>query len=100
MIVDNIIEIRIDEGGRLIIKPEKERFDHIYREAAEVHYDSTHLFLYSPRPREWTYFDWYKHIISVVEGGNCKLLLTDNTAWINIPDELKKQITHWSKRDA
>ena len=61
----------------------------IYREAAEVHWDNNKLFLYSPKPREWSYFDWYKHILKVA---NCNLLLTKNTVWTNIPLALKDQI--------
>ena len=90
---DNILEIGIDDKERLLIKPEKERFTIIYRTATEVHWDNNGFFLYSPKPRDWTYFDWYKHITNVTEiECNCKLILTDKTRWINIPNELKEQI--------
>ena len=90
---DNIIEIGIDKLDRLFIKPEKETFPLIYRTATEVHWDEKGNFLYSPKPKEWTYFDWYKQIVGVVETEcNCKLLLTDKTRWSNIPTELKQQI--------
>ncbi|TDQ28144.1 hypothetical protein CLV82_2974 [Zeaxanthinibacter enoshimensis] len=65
----------------------------IYRTATEVHWDPECKCLYSPRPREWTYYDWYKHILEVVENeGNYKLKLTDRTEWNNIPKELKTEI--------
>ena len=93
MITDKILEIGIDEIERLFIKPDKERFSLVYRTATEVHWDEKGLFLYSPKPREWTYFHWYKHIKNVTESEcNCKLILTDQTKWTNIPNELKKQI--------
>jgi len=90
---DEIIEIGIDEKDRLFIKPKIERFTLIYRTTTEVHWDDKGLFLYSPKPREWSYFDWYMQITSVTEKEcNCKLLLTPRTTWTNIPNDLKKQI--------
>ncbi|MFM7895444.1 MAG: hypothetical protein ACKO8L_05815, partial [Flavobacterium sp.] len=57
---DEIIEIGIDELERLYIKPKKEKFTLIYRTATEVHWDNEKHFLYSPKPKDWTYLDWYK----------------------------------------
>ncbi|WP_431311605.1 hypothetical protein [Pedobacter albus] len=57
MQVENILEIGIDKLERLYIKPEKLSFVLIYRSATEVHWDSNGHFLYSPKPREWTYLD-------------------------------------------
>jgi len=93
MSTDNIIEIGIDNKERIYIKPETEKFEFIYRAAAEVGWDDKEHFLYSPKPREWTYFDWYRQIIMATKGEyGCQLVLTDKTQWINIPDELKRQI--------
>ncbi len=97
MITDNIFEIGIDVLERLFIKPEKEKFALIYRTATEVHWDSKNNFLYSPKPREWSYFDWYRQITEVVETEcGCKLILTNRTNWINISYDLKKQIVEYS----
>jgi hypothetical protein len=92
MKTDNIKEIRIDDLGRLCIFPKKEKFTMIYRSAAEVHWDNNDFFLYSPKPREWSYYDWYKQIINIVNEYGCNLLLTNDTLYINIPDLLKQQI--------
>lgn len=101
MTIDNILEIGIDDKNRLFIKPEKERFTLIYRTATEVHWDNNGLFLYSPKPREWTYFDWFRQITRVTETEcNCKLILTDQTLWTNISDELKQQIIEHQKATA
>ncbi len=90
---DYITEIGIDEMERLYIKPHKEHFSLVWRIATEVHWDDKGLFLYSLKPKEWSYLTWYKHIVGVAETGvNCKLLLTPETKWINIPEELKNQI--------
>lgn len=93
MKIDQISEIGIDIEERLYIKPSIARFDLIYRTATEVHWDASGLFLFSPKPREWTYLDWYKHIVDVVNSELCyKLVLTDETIWTNIPKELKQEI--------
>ena len=93
MITDIIIEVGIDDLERLYIVPEKKSFSLIYRTATEVHWDSKGKFLYSPKPREWSYLNWYKHIVGVVDTEcGCKLILSANTKWTNVPDELKDKI--------
>ena len=93
MTTDNIMEIGIDNKERIYIKPETEHFEFIYRAAAEVGWDDKEHFLYSPKPKEWTYFDWYRQIIMATKDEyGCQLVLTDKTQWTNIPNELKDQI--------
>ena len=93
MKTDNIKEVKIDDSGRLCIFPEKEKFSLIYRTATEVHWDNQDMFLYSAKPREWSYFDWYKHIMGVVKNEcDCDLLLTKDTLLTNIPEPLKEEI--------
>jgi len=93
MTTDNIKEIKIDNLGRLCITPEAEKFTMIWRSATEVHWDTNNEFLYSPKPREWSYFDWFTHIVTTIKNEcRCNLLLTDETSWINIPESLKEQI--------
>lgn len=98
---DEIIEVGIDRDERLFIRPKNERFTLIYRTATEVHWDEKELFLYSPKPREWSYFDWFRHIIDVADKEcNCKLVLTQRTIWRNIENDLKKQIIENRKATA
>lgn len=93
MISDEIIEIGIDDLERLYIKPKVQKFTLIYRTATEVHWDAKNSFLYSPKPKDWTYLDWYKHITKVTKDEcSCELLLNDNTIFININSDLKNEI--------
>jgi hypothetical protein len=93
MKIDNITEIGIDDIGRLYIKPENKKFTMIWRSATEVHWDEKDNFLYSPKPREWTYLMWYKQIASaILNEYGCKLIITPDTRWISVPDDLKLQI--------
>ncbi|SHN73176.1 hypothetical protein SAMN05444395_107180 [Flavobacterium fryxellicola] len=99
--LDEIIEVGIDKDERLFIRPKNERFTLIYRTATEVHWDEKELFLYSPKPREWSYLDWFRHIIDVADKEcNSKLILTHRTIWTNIENELKKQIIENRKATA
>lgn len=98
---DEIIEVGIDKNERLFIRPKRERFSLIYRTATEVHWDEKELFLYSPKPREWSYYDWYRHIIDVADKEcNVKLMLTQRTIWTSIDNDLKKQIIENRKATA
>lgn len=90
--IEIIKEIGIDSLERLFIKPEKEKFTMIYRSATEVHWDVTAGYLYSPKPREWSYLKWFHHITSVIlTECNMILTITEDTTWSNINYTLKEQ---------
>ena len=67
MTTDQIIEIGIDHEDRLYIRPEKQTFEYIYRAAAEVGWDNKEKVLFSPKPREWSYYVWYRHILDIAK---------------------------------
>ncbi len=89
------MEVGIDEAGRLCVAPSSHSFPFIYREAVEVHWDAQGAFLYSPMPREWTYLDWFKQIVSAGELQGCALQLSGDTKWNNVPEELRGEIFEW-----
>lgn len=91
---DFITIVEIDSTDRLHIKPEFEKFTMIYRTATEVHWDNEKSTLYSPKPRDWSYLEWYLHIVGVAKS-ECSVILklTNKTEWINIPEDLKNKIT-------
>ena len=101
MTIDKIIEIGIDDKERLFVKPHTERFEFIYRDASGVHWDKTGNFLYTDKPREWTYFDCFRQILLATKGEyGCELKVTSETKWPNISNELKKQIIEHQKATA
>ena len=95
--IDQIIEIGIDDRGRLYIKPKEKEYPMIYREAVEVHWDHEGKFLYSPKPRDWSYFDWFRHILDTADPRCMELKLTEETKWKEINEELRFQIEAWMK---
>lgn len=93
MTTDNITEIGIDGSERLYIIPQKAQFSMIWRTASEVHWNADLRCLYSPKPREWNYHQWFLHIVDVVKDEyGCTLSLDSNTRWINVPEKLRKEI--------
>lgn len=94
---DTIFEIGIDEGARLYVRPTATSFDYIYREAMEVHWDEAEKRLYAPRPREWTYLRWFKQILAASEAYGVRLKLTEATAWSNISNALRAEISGTSQ---
>jgi hypothetical protein len=92
MEVDSISEIQIDSEGRLLVYPENSSFPYMYREAMEVCWYGEFRALYSPKPRKWTYPQWFTQICSAAkEQGTC-LEIRQNTRWKNVPDEVRQQI--------
>ncbi|MDA3945516.1 MAG: hypothetical protein PF439_02405 [Helicobacteraceae bacterium] len=92
---DEILQIGIDENKRLFIIPKTKSFPYIYRETMEVHWNSEGKFLYSPKPREWSYIEWYTQILKAVKEQSCILTITENTQLVNIPEELKNEIINY-----
>jgi hypothetical protein len=88
-----IAQIEIDAAGRLCLTPAAGEFEHIYRAATQVYWDKKGRFLYSPKPIEWTYVEWFKQIVAATKGEyGCDLRITGSTQWKEIPSELKEQL--------
>jgi hypothetical protein len=95
-----IPETSIDDKERLRVYPGSKEYDRIYRAACEVHWDKAEKFLYSPKPREWSYVNWFAHILYAVksEYGD-QLIVDDKTEWKNISEEMKKQIISLEEKE-
>ena len=101
MTEDIISEISIDNEARLRVYPSTSTYDYIYRAACEVNWDKEGKFLYSPKPREWTYFNWFTQIVAAVksEYGNL-LIITNNTVWSKISEETESEIIVWAEKES
>jgi hypothetical protein len=89
---DLIEAVGINEAGSLWVKPATATLPYIYREAAEVHWDVSHRYLYSPRPRDWSYGQWYRHIIDIAASQGVHLRPSTATRWVNIDPVLQQEI--------
>jgi hypothetical protein len=92
MKVENIEAIGIDDNGSLWIQPKHSTFPMIYREAREVHWDREQRRLYAPKPNEWTYVDWFLHIVSTAREASVQLRLTPETKWVGIDTDLRNRL--------
>lgn len=90
MNADTIEAIGIDLEGSLWVRPRWTEFPMIYREAREVGWDHAQRHLYAPKPREWSYVDWFLHILSTVRETGTELRLTPETEWVGISAELRR----------
>jgi len=91
---DVILEIGINAKKQLYVKPASATFPYMYREAVDVYWDETHLYLHSPVPRAWSYAQWFRHIIAAAQMQSYDLIITQETEWINIPEQLQSEILH------
>ena len=92
---DEIVEVGIDDQERLYVRPRATCFDFIYREAMEIHWDAERKVLFAPKPREWTYLQWFNQIIAAAAGGEhrTRLRLTPTTAWSKVPETLRSAVS-------
>jgi len=101
MKTDYIAEIGIDEMQRLYICPAHETFPHIYRAAMEVNWDEKRKCLRSPKPREWSYVQWYVQIVDAARDEyGIKLSLSPDTRWVNIAQDLTEAILQTKGKNA
>ena len=90
---DLILEIGIDDEGKLWVRPQSVSFDMIFRSGMEVHWDGERKRLFSPKPREWTYLRWFEQIVAAAaDEYGVSLKLTPTTVWRNVPEDLKDAI--------
>ncbi len=91
MKLDPIINVEIDNIGRLLIYPSTHNYSMVYREGVEVQWDGMGKYLYSPVPRSWSYFDWFRHVFTTAKD----LKLVEATRWTNIPEQLRIEVEAW-----
>jgi hypothetical protein len=88
-----ITEVGIDHDGRLYVRPAGQSFPYIYRAAKEVGWDPARGVLFTPKPREWSYRDWFRQIVAAISDEyRVRLRVSPAAVWSNVPDELRKQI--------
>ncbi len=92
-------EIKINEVGELLVKPAINpgricRF--VYRAAIEVDWHEESQSFICPKPREWSYFDWYKQVVAaVVSELGISLKVTNGTVWVNVSPQLQEQVSSY-----
>ncbi|WP_223578576.1 hypothetical protein [Kangiella taiwanensis] len=83
-----ISKVEINTQGELCVYLEsggKSMYQHIYRQGRQVCWDQRLKAFQAPRPRKWSYSDWFSHIISVTNDVGIQLEVTPRTQWLNTP---------------
>ena len=91
-----VAEISIHEDGRLFIRPTEanDRYQHVYRAAAEVTWDPSVACFVCPAPREWSYLRWFRQARDAIRSElGCELQVTGRTSWSNVGDVLRAEIS-------
>jgi hypothetical protein len=91
-----VAEVRIDEEGRLLIRPSEadELYQDVYRYAGEVRWDPARAAFVCPAPREWSYVDWFQQARNAVRSElGCDFQITRGTSWLNVSEVLRDEIT-------
>ena len=84
---DDIAHVEIDAAGRLHVVPRTQAFPYIWREAMEVAWDPERNSLRSPKPREWSYAQWYVQLLEAARQQGVHLAPTASTAWGNVDED-------------
>jgi len=92
MRTDMIKEIGIDAEDRLYIEPRSSTFPFVYLEAMQVGWDSDLGRLFSPKPTEWSYVDWFRQLTAAAVLQGVRLRLSGSTRWRNIDPSMRQQI--------
>ena len=87
-----ISRVEINARGQLHIVPVGCEFPYIYREAMEVNWATATRSLFSPVPREWSYVDWYRQILSAARKQGVQLTPDAATEWAGIDPDLRAQM--------
>ena len=90
----SILEVGIDPAGSLYVRPDSATFPMIYRAAMQIGWDESNARLFSPKPIELAYVQWFNQIVAAVfDEYGVKLCLATNTVWTDVPDPLRDEIT-------
>ena len=85
---NNELLLTLESGG-------SPSYQHIYREAAGVYWDTKLKGFKSTPIKVWSCEQWFQHIVEVVKSGlNIELKLSDNVTWHGVPDEEKDRLSN------
>ena len=91
-----IREILIDDQGHLLVRPRTPEVDYelVYRDASGIRWERTLQGFVAYQPDRWEHAMLFQQIVMAVrnEYGDC-LLVSNETCWTNVPDEIRKTIS-------
>jgi hypothetical protein len=66
----------------------------------EVNWDKQTRRLFGPKPRHWSYADWFKQIVAAASDEyGTHLRLNADTVFVNVPTPLRAEIESYSEQN-
>jgi hypothetical protein len=94
LVDEPILDLGVDEQGRLYVRPAQSVFPQIFRVASGVSWDPSTNALVSPQPGEWSLERWFEQIVgAVLSEYGIALRLAPSTSWTGVAPELQRDIT-------
>ncbi len=93
--MEAIKSVEVLDNNQLIVvlaSGGKTDYQYIYREACEIYWDNDLKAFKSPAPRSFNHAEWFHQIVKVAEKIGVNLTLNSETAWVNVPSNIKEQI--------
>jgi hypothetical protein len=89
-----IAELTLDDAGRLLLKPAESSFDDLHMAGAwGFRWDEPTSSLAIPRPREWSYRDWFEHVVTIIGSEyGVHLKVGPDTQWVAVPSTVRDDI--------
>ena len=93
MEVEPIVEVGIDDEGRLFLRPSSTSFDYVYPAGMGVQWDAVANRLFYPKPTDGSYLRCYGQVVAAADEYGVRLTITPITTWSNVPDQLRTAIS-------
>lgn len=89
-----IAEVALDDVGRLLLKPAQTLFDNLHTAGAwGFRWDAPTTSLAIPKPKEWTYRDWFEHVVRIIGSQyGVHLKVGPDTRWTAVPASVRDEI--------
>jgi hypothetical protein len=89
-----ISEVTIDGAGRMLLRPADTLFDDLHMAGAwSFRWDQPTQSLAIPQPREWTYRDWFDHVVDIIGSQyGVHLKIGPQTRWTSVPPSVRDEI--------
>lgn len=91
---ETIAEVTMDEAGRLLLKPAETLFDTLHMAGAwGFRWDEPTGSLAIPLPKEWSYCDWFSHVVTIIgQEYDVHLTVGPQTKWISVPEAVRAEL--------
>jgi hypothetical protein len=89
-----IADVALDDAGRLLLKPAETSFDNLHMAGAwGFRWDAPTSSLAIPQPRNWTYRDWFEHVVKIIGSQyGVHLKVGPDTRWTDVPSSVRDEI--------